>query len=247
MDSANLQVNAIELSYGSTPVIADLSMTIKPGSLIGLIGPNGAGKTTLLLALSGQFRPARGSIAFGAMDIFRDNLAFKYHTGYVHENPFFYPYLTAAEYLTFIGHVKKVAAANLAAQVDRLLLSVGLAEERDKLAADLSLGMKKKLAIAAAFMGEPALLFLDEALNGIDIESAYGIKQMLKECAQGGAAVVLSTHVLEVIEKLCDRYVVLKSGRIIADVDAEAWKARGEPGEGGLEEYIISLLHRSGV
>ncbi|HNW59731.1 MAG TPA: ABC transporter ATP-binding protein [bacterium] len=244
MTTSHLEARAIAAGYDSSPVLTELSLTLPAGALTGLIGPNGAGKTTLMLALSGQFRPARGSIRFGGRDIYQENLAYKYRIGYVHEQPFFYPWLTAGEFLAFVAHVKKVDPGRIADESARLLQRVGLEGEQDKRTSDLSLGMKKKLAIAAAFMGEPAVLFLDEALNGVDIESAYGIKQMLREYVQGGGLVILSTHVLEVIEKICDRYVVLQSGRILADVEAAAW--RSGAGAASLEEHIIALLHQHG-
>lgn len=242
MNSFPLEMTNIELGYGQKPVIENLSLSLQPGSLIGLIGPNGAGKTTLLLAASGQFRPARGTISCGGMDIYQDNLAYKYHTGYVHEVPYAWPWLTVAEFLAFTGRVKKVAIAEIPAQIDQLLQAVLLEAERQKLTGDLSQGMRKKLAIAAAFMGQPPLVFLDEALNGVDIESVYAIKQLLRSHAQAGGTVILSTHVLEVIEKLCDHYVVLQSGRVIADLDAAEWKAGHGQRAGGLEEYIMALL-----
>ena len=242
MNTAPLEIAAIELGYGQTPVIENLSLSLRPGSLTGLIGPNGAGKTTLLLAASGQFRPSQGTISYGGMDIYRDNLAYKYHIGYVHEVPYAWPWLTVAEFLAFTGRVKKVAAERIPEQIDRLLQAVLLEEERHKLTDDLSQGMRKKLAIAAAFMGQPPLVFLDEALNGVDIESVYAIKQLLRSHVQAGGIVLLSTHVLEVIEKLCDRYVVLQSGRVIADLDAAEWKAGHGQRAGGLEEYIMTLL-----
>ncbi|HOC26243.1 MAG TPA: ATP-binding cassette domain-containing protein, partial [bacterium] len=155
--------------------------------------------------------------------------------------PFFYPHLTAEEFLQFIARVKRVPSAELDLRVNRLLAQVCLNEERSKLTSELSQGMKKKLAIAAALIGAPDLLFLDEALNGVDVESAYQIKEGLREFTTGGGTVLLSTHVLEVIEKLCDRYVVMKKGRIIDDVRAADWK---ETGRSSLEEYIIERLRR---
>lgn len=236
-----LHVDAIQVAYDDCVILSELSLDLERGSLIGLIGPNGAGKTTLMLALSGQFRPRRGAIRFDGMDIYERNLAFKYRIGYVHEAPFFYPHLTAEEFLQFIARVKRVPSAELDLRVNRLLAQVCLNEERSKLTSELSQGMKKKLAIAAALIGAPDLLFLDEALNGVDVESAYQIKEGLREFTARGGTVLLSTHVLEVIEKLCDRYVVMKKGRIIDDVRAADWK---ETGRSSLEEYIIERLRR---
>jgi ABC-2 type transport system ATP-binding protein len=243
-DKNSLQVQRIELAYDDYVVLADFSLDLHRGSLIGLIGPNGAGKTTLMLALSGQFRPRKGTILFNGMDIYRHNREFKHRIGYVHEAPFFYAHLTAAEFLHFIAQVKRVPAGERTLRIDEILAQVCLTEDQDKLTGELSLGMKKKLAIAAALLGNPSLLVLDEALNGIDVESAYRIKEVLRKFVAGGGTVLLSTHVLEVIEKLCDRYLVLKAGRLLADVQAAEWKAARTDSDEGLEEYIIHLLHQ---
>jgi len=241
----SLRAKEVSLAYDSEVVIANLSLELSCGSLVGLIGPNGAGKTTLLLALSGQFHPRQGVITFQDQDIYQQNRIYKYRIGYVHEAPFQYPYLTVEEFLYFIGSIKNLKKGELADRIERVLQQVCLQEERRKLTGELSLGMKKKLAIAAALMGNPSLLFLDEALNGVDVESAYRIKEVLRTFVAGGGTVLLSTHVLEVIEKLCDRYLVLKAGRLLADVQATEWKAGRAGLSEGLEEYIIRLLHQS--
>ncbi|MBN2354509.1 ABC transporter ATP-binding protein [candidate division KSB1 bacterium] len=237
-----LTVHDITLAYEDQAVISDLSMDVDAGSFIGLIGPNGAGKTTLMLALSGQFHPARGRIEFENSDIYKANDRYKGRIGFVHEAPFAYPYFTAEEFLHLIARVKGVPVDHIPAQVRTALEAVCLMDERHKLTSDLSMGMKKKLAIAAATLGRPNILFLDEALNGVDVESAFHIKEMLKDFVARGGTVILSTHILEVIEKICSRYVLLKAGRIIADIQADAFAAGDEFKHGDLEQYVVSLL-----
>jgi len=238
-----MEVQNIELSYGAAPVIKDLSLHIYSGSFIGLIGPNGAGKTTLLLTLSGQFRPQKGKVFFNFSDIYQKNLEFKKNIGYVHEYPFFYQRMRVEEYLHFIARIKGVEKHNINEQISSALKSVCLEEEKNKQTSNLSAGMRKKLAIAAAFLGNPDIIFLDEALNGIDFKSAFQIKKVLTELVARGKTIILSTHVMEVIEKICDRYLVLKQGKIIADIDPEKLKLtdifKKEP---DIEKYIIQLL-----
>ncbi|MCG8607496.1 ABC transporter ATP-binding protein [bacterium] len=241
MPNTILEVRHVDISYGNHSVITDLSTTFQAGSFVGLIGPNGAGKTTLLLALSGQLKPRKGHIVFQDSDVYENNLDFKRKIGFVHENPFFYPYLTAEEFLQFVARVKRVPSDEMEDQISSGLLAVGL-EERQKPTSDLSLGMRKKLAIAAALLGAPQIVFLDEALNGIDVESTFRIKQVLKNLVSAGSSVILSTHALELIEKICDRYLVMKQGKIIADLSADELKASGEKREVDLEEYVIQLL-----
>lgn len=233
----------IDLSYGSTPVIKHLALNIYPGSFMGLIGPNGAGKTTLLLALSGQFKPQKGQVFFKSLDIYHKNLEFKKHIGYVHEYPFFYQRMWVEEYLYFIARIKGVEKQSIERQISLVLKSVCLEEEKNKQTLNLSAGMRKKLAIAAALLGDPELIFLDEALNGIDFESAFQIKKVLTDLVSRGKTIILSTHVMEVIEKICDRYLVLKQGKIIADIDPEKLKSIDEFKKNpDIEKYIIQLL-----
>lgn len=234
-----LEIENVTIAYNGAPVVENLTVSFPERSFIGLIGPNGAGKTSLLLTIAGQFQPAAGRVQFKGSDIYHDNPAFKKQVGYVHENPFFYSYLTTGEFMHFVADVKQVSPEEAERQIPDLLKMANIWDERDKLTANLSMGMRKKLAIAAAMIGSPQILFLDEALNGVDFESAFRIKNALKEFVARGGTVILSTHVLEVIEKICQRYVVLKAGKIIADLAAERFKNESEY---HLEDYIVTLL-----
>ena len=240
-----IEAQSIHLSYGDFTVISDLSFTIQSGTFIGLIGPNGAGKTSLLLALSGQFQPQEGRILYNESNIYEKNNDYKQVVGFVHETPFMYPFLSAEEFLHFIARVKMVPTEERDAQIQSALQSVFLYEEKHKLTSTLSMGMRKKLAIAAALLGSPKIIFMDEALNGIDIESAFHIKKMLKNLVNEGLTVILSSHVLEVIEKICDRYLVLKKGEIVADVNAADFThTKKQSGVSDLEQYIIKILKK---
>ena len=238
-----MEVQEIELSYGTSPVIEGLSLNIYPCSLIGLIGPNGAGKTTLLMALSGQFKPQKGHVFFNSSDIYEKNLDYKRSIGYVHEHPFFYQRMSVEEFLYFVARIKGVQDNKIEMQISSILKSVNLDEEKSKQTSNLSAGMHKKLAIAAALLGDPKLIFLDEALNGIDFESIFQIKKLLTDLVAEGKTIILSTHVMEVIEKICGRYLVLREGGIIADIDPDKLKEtdafKRDP---DIEKYIIQLL-----
>ncbi|RPH92019.1 MAG: ABC transporter ATP-binding protein [Calditrichaeota bacterium] len=231
-------VSRVDLHYGGPPVIHHVSFDGEAGQLIGLVGPNGAGKTTLLLALSGQFRPAGGEIYCFGQDIYLQNLLYKKQISYVHESPFFYNHLTVIESLQFIARIKHVNNQSADEQIERLLQAGSLEKERNKLTSQLSFGMRKKLAIIAALMGNPRIIFLDEALNGVDIESSFTIKELLKAYVKEGGLVFLSTHIVEIVEKLCDRYLVLKNGELIADRPAAK-------GVADLEQELLRLFHRT--
>jgi ABC-2 type transport system ATP-binding protein len=244
-DNPLIRIEDIAVSYGDGPVIRGLSTNIEGGTLVGLIGPNGAGKTTLLLSAAGQFKPVRGHVYFEGSDVYEHNRDYKGKVGYVHEDPFFYPYLTAEDFMRFVAGVKSVPEDDVEGQIHSLLKLVDLWAEREKVTSALSMGMRKKLAIASAMVGKPRILFLDEALNGIDIESTYRIKRSLRDFVAAGGAVILSTHTLEVVETLCDRYVLLKEGRVIADLKADE-DQRGVGKGGSLERYVIQMLSDPG-
>ncbi len=232
------------MSYGGPPIIKNLSLSLSAGSFVGLLGPNGAGKTSLLLAISGQFKPDEGSIGYEEKDIYKHNLWFKQKIGFVHESPFFYSNLTAEDFMRFVAGVKRVPHENCEDEISDLFDSVLLSDQRNKLTNQLSMGMRKKLAIASAFIGSPEILFLDEALNGIDFESAFHIKEKLKGFVDKGGIVMLSSHVLDVVEKLCNRNLILKEGLLVADLSSgelEEMNRKGQSLEGHLMEILSEL------
>lgn len=239
--SHELIVKDIVVGYGGAPIIKGLSVTLSPGTFIGLLGPNGAGKSTMLLAISGQFRPESGSIYYAGKNIYQENLWFKSRIGFVHETPFLYPDLTVEDFIRFVAGIKKVPIENLDSETSVLLEKLLLTEERYKLTSNISLGMRKKLALASALLGPPEILFLDEALNGVDFESAFRIKALLKEFVAQGGIVILSSHVLEIVEKLCERNLIFKDGSLIADLSAEELE-KLKAKDHGLEGYLVGLL-----
>ncbi len=240
-----LEIQDIVVSYGEQPIIKGFSTAISSGSFIGLIGPNGAGKTTLLLAISGQLKPDTGKILFNESDIYIENLEYKKNIGYVHDIPFFYPDLTAEDFMRFVAGVKGLPFEKAAAEINTMLAKVSLIEEGDKLTSELSFGMRKKLSIAAALLGSPKILFLDEALNGVDFESVFHIKAILKEYVEQGGTVFLSTHILEVVEKLCNRNLILKDGQLIADLNGDELAELSSNNKGlDLETYLIRMLDK---
>lgn len=231
-----LEAERITVGYDGPPVIEDLTVSVHTRSFVGLIGPNGAGKSTLLKCLAGQFRPESGRVFYRDLDVYQENVEFKRLISYVHENPFFYPYLNAEEFLDFISRIKRVPKEDIPEKVESVLSTVQLLDQKKKLTADFSLGMRKKLAIGAAMLGDPGLIFLDEALSGIDVEGVFQIKQWLADLAVDGGTVILSSHTLEVLEKICDRFLVLKGGKIIADLKSDQFQTPD------LESRILQLL-----
>ena len=242
-----LHIEDIDLSYNEKNVLEQVSFDIYPGVFIGLLGANGAGKSTLLLAISGQFQPVRGVISFNDGDIYQQNRLYKQHIGFVHEQPFLYPGLSVIEFMEFVGAVKKVEKVRLGKQIPELLEAVNLTDQSGKLCAKLSQGMRKKLVIASAFLGQPMIVFLDEALNGIDLESIYKIKQMFRTFVNGGGTLILATHILEVLEKICNRILILSNRKLTADLsDTEIQQMKNLDPLFDLEQFIIKNLQDSG-
>lgn len=241
-----LRIETADLSYNDKNVLEQVSFDIHPGEFVGLLGANGAGKSTLLLAMSGQFQPVRGRIFFHDDDIYEQNLFYKKHIGFVHEQPFLYPGLTVLGFMEFVGAVKKVKKALLEKQIPELLGEVNLSDQSYKLCAKLSHGMRKKLVIASAFLGRPKIVFLDEALNGIDLESIYKIKQMFRTFVNNGGTIILATHILEVLEKICDRFLILSNRKLTADLsDSNIQQMKNQDRLFDLEQFIIEKLHSS--
>jgi ABC-2 type transport system ATP-binding protein len=243
---ALLESRSLTLSYGDKTAVDNVSFSLYGGSFVGLIGSNGAGKTTMLLSLSGQFAPRSGRVVFQGLDAYERNVEFKRHLGMVHEEPFVYPFLSAAEFLWFIVRIKKLEKSAAERQIESLLDALRLSDDRHKPASSLSLGMRKKLALASALLGRPSILFLDEAMSGLDVESIHRIKILLRDFTERGGSVLLSSHNLDFLEKICDRYLVLHRGKLIADMDREAVHAGiHSSGPEDLESRVLSLLRDS--
>lgn len=235
-----LNIQNISVSYEAKKIIHDLTLAVSSGEFMALLGPNGAGKSTLLHAISGQMQPDSGRIDFLGQDIYQHNLDYKKQIGFVHEIPFFYANLTTEEFVQFVGKIKSLPLS--IEKASELLEKVNLADERHKLTSELSMGMRKKLAIAAALIGLPKIIFLDEALNGIDFESAFQIKSVLKTFVKNGSTVILSTHGLEVVEKLCDRFVILNDGKIVSDMTTEELNKEAVL---DLESHLLNLMNKT--
>ena len=238
-----LEITDVDLGYEDNLVITNLNLTIDSGTFIGLVGPNGAGKTTFMSAASGQFLPQKGSIVYRGQDIYADNRNYKYKTGVVHEVPFCYPYLTVSDFLKFIEQIKMDKHKNLCSKTDEILEIVSLENEKNKLCSQLSMGMQKKLAIAAALTGSPEIIFLDEAFVNIDFESLFKIKRHLRDFTNNGGTVLFSTHILEVVEKICDRYIIMVKGKLIKDLTVDEFSRLLESRpEIDFEKFILGLI-----
>ena len=239
-----LAIRNLTVRYGRRVAVDDLSLTVEPGAMVALLGPNGAGKSTALLAAAGGLRPTAGTVAIAGVDLATDPLAAKRRLGLADQPPSLYEYFTVAEHVEMIAAVR---GAPDAAAVRALLDELGLAAVADRPCRELSFGMRQRVGLAAALVAEPAVVLLDETLNGLDPHAARRARAALTAAAARGAAVVMSTHLLDVAERMASRVVIMDQGKIVTDLDGEALRARVAAGAGALEELYVGVVADRGV
>ncbi|MGR6328933.1 ABC transporter ATP-binding protein [Sphingomonas sp. XXL09] len=199
------------------PVIADLDLTIRAGELYALLGANGAGKTTTLRMVTGLARPDAGQIRIFGIDARRDPLAAKAITAWLPDEPMLYDKLTPAEYLAFVAGLWRMDPGHATAEAKRLLHWLELWDQRDTRCEGFSRGMKQKVALAGALIHDPRLLILDEPLTGLDAAMARSVKDALRAQVDAGKTVIVTTHILDVAERMADRIGILADGRLMAE------------------------------
>jgi ABC-2 type transport system ATP-binding protein len=183
----------------------------------GYLGPNGSGKSTTLKMITGLIEPTEGEILVNGEPVERDWVAHRQRFGYVPEEPQLYPHLTGGEYLDMVGRLRGLKVSPLAEKIEGLLRLFGLAGDRHVAIASYSKGMRQKILLSAALLHNPQLVFLDEPFSGLDVNSALVVRGVIQALARDGRAVLLSSHELEVVEKVCSRVVILHKGRVVAD------------------------------
>ncbi len=235
-----ITVHELTKLYGDFTAVSGLSFDVEPGEVLGLVGPNGAGKTTTLRCLVGIIAPSTGAVSIAGHDMARDPVEAKRALAFIPDEPYLFEYLTVAEHLTFIARVYGVADAE--ARAPALLRELELADKANVLPGELSRGMRQKLAIACGLLHNPTGLILDEPLTGLDPAGMRRMKNTIAARAREGAAVVLSSHLLHLVEELCTKLLVIAKGRAVAyGTLAEIVAAR--PGLAGhtLEEVFLML------
>src|SRR5215469_4970580 len=215
----NLAIETVGLTrrFGSLCAVDAIDLKVERGTFYGFLGPNGAGKSTTIKMLTGLLACSAGTMRVLDQDISdrQQSLAVKRRTGVVPENLNLFENLTAREYLTFIGRMYLLPKTTIRERTEELLETMGLANEEKKLALEYSHGMRKKLALAAALLPNPELLFLDEPFEGVDAVASRVLRDILKRCVERGATVFLTSHVLEIVEKLCTNVGVIAKGKLV--------------------------------
>ncbi len=240
-----LSMHDLHHAYGSNQVLRGIDLDLGAGELVGLVGPNGTGKSTLMRCLCGAEPIQRGQVLMNGVDIALDRQRAQAQFGYAVEVERLPGLLTGRQALQLVAEVR-AASASLD-QSYALCVALGMAPWLDRRIHEFSLGTRQKLAIALALIGRPALIVLDEVLNGLDPLAAFALKEELQERTRAGACVLLATHGLEVAERFLDRALLLLDGRIAADWDAEALRGfRADP-DGGLEHAVVLRLRAAAL
>jgi len=204
-------------SFRGIPAIQDVSFKIAPGEVVGFLGPNGAGKSTIVKIITGMLRPNEGRVLFEGQDIRQDMVAFRSVLGYVPEEAHLYNYLSGLEYLQLVGRLRGLGEALIETKATRLLKLLHLESWQYSPISSYSKGMRQRVLIAAALLHDPRLLIFDEPLSGLNVVSARLFKDLLELLAAEGKAVIYISNVLEVVEQVCNRVIVIAKGRILAD------------------------------
>jgi ABC-2 type transport system ATP-binding protein len=216
-DSPMLEIQNLTKRYRGIPSIQNISFQLQPGEIVGYLGPNGSGKSTTVKIITGLLQPNEGRVLFEGRDIQDDLVRFRAALGYVPEEAHIYTYLSGLEYLQLIGRLREMPERLIEHKANKLLKLLSLEPWRYSPISSYSKGMKQRVLIAAALMHDPRLLIFDEPLSGLDVVSARLFKDLLQELAAQGKAILYISHVLEVVEQVCDRVIVIGEGRILAD------------------------------
>jgi len=216
-----LELRNVSKSYRAIPAVQDVCFTLREGEVIGYLGPNGSGKSTTVKMVIGMTRPTKGKVLFRGRDIHEDLPGFRAQLGYVPEEAHVYTHLSGLEYLELVGRLRGMNDARIERKGRRLLELLSLEKAQYSPLSEYSKGMKQRVLLAAALLHDPQLLVFDEPLSGLDAMSARLFKDLLLLLAREGKAVLYISHVLEVVEKVCDRVIVLSKGRVVADASPQ--------------------------
>ena len=241
-NTSPITVKRLYKSYGKVRALRGLTFSVNPGEIYGLLGPNGAGKTTTLKILVGLLRPDGGSAAICSHDIARERLEALKCIGYVPENPVGFQNLTVREFLRYIAELRGLEPSFYEKQIDRYLQLFNLEEKADALYKSLSRGMAQKVLVAAALLPRPRVLIMDEPMAGMDPEAQHAFKEEIRRLSAEGVAVLISSHLLDMVERFCTRVGIIVGGRLVAEGSLDELRGRVEAGDASLEEVFLRLV-----
>jgi ABC-2 type transport system ATP-binding protein len=241
LDLSALQVRGLTKRF-DRPAVDALDLTVRSGEFYALLGPNGAGKTTTLRMVAGLLRPDAGLVSILGIDALADPVAAKQIMAWVSDEPMIYDKLTPLEYLEFVAGLWGVDAAAARSAAHDLLISLGLEPHLHERCEGFSKGMRQKVALAGALVHDPRLIILDEPLTGLDALSARHVKGLLGERVRSGCTVIMTTHILEVAERMADRIGVIASGKLVAEGTLTELRQRSGKNDTSLEDMFIALV-----
>jgi len=234
-----IETRGLTKRYGETLAVENLDLQIAGGEIFGFLGPNGAGKTTTIKILVGLLQPTSGQAYIAGYDVQTQPLQAKALVGFVPDTPFLYEKLTGIEFLRFIGQLYNLEPKQAKRRAEELLTMFDLADRAGDLVQGYSHGMRQKLTLAAALIHDPQVFFLDEPTVGLDPKSARQVKDLLRQLTSQGTCIFMSTHILEIAERMCDRVGIIDRGRLIACGTMEELRAVG--GTGTLEDIFLQV------
>lgn len=238
-----IEADHLVKKFGEKSAVADVSFSVRGGEIFGFLGPNGAGKTTTIKMIVGLLKPTSGTARIAGYDVQTQPLLAKASSGFVPDEPHLYSKLTARELLRFVGDLYELSPELVERRTEELLRLFDLADAGDNLVDSFSHGMQQKTSLAAALLHDPKVLILDEPTVGLDPKSARMIKDILRQIASRGSAVMLSTHILEIAERMCDRIAIINKGQVIAMGTLSELRASASAGTNGgsLEDIFLEL------
>jgi len=242
-DSYTILASGLSKRFGDVVAVDGVDLHVQAGEFFGFLGPNGAGKSTTIKMLCGLLRPTAGAIRIAGYDIGAQPLEVKRRIGVLPEDIDLYERLTGAEFLVFAARMHGLPLGDALSRSADLLELMELTEAKDKLIVDYSMGMKKKTAFAAALIHQPKALFLDEPFNGIDPVSVRAIRNVLRQLTEHGTTIFFTSHVMEVVERLCSRVAIINHGRIVAEGGMAELRAKAAAGgDSSLEDIFLTLV-----
>jgi ABC-2 type transport system ATP-binding protein len=237
----SIRVSGLRFGYDGAEVLHGISFEIRPGEVTGLLGPNGAGKSTTLKIITGILKFSQGQVEVEGHGLPDEAFEVKKRVGYVPESAELYESISALEFLELCGRLHEIEERALRSRIDALLESFGLSGQRRQRLGSYSKGMRQKVLISAALLHYPSVIIMDEPLTGLDVESALMTKDLLASLASAGKTVLYSSHVLDVVERFCDRVLIMDHGNIVADGSPDELKARSH--ENSLEGVFRGVIH----
>ena len=240
-----LEVRSLTKYYGALPALRDASFIARPGQILGYLGPNGSGKSTTVRMLVGLMEPTSGEVLWKGKSIFDDLSTYRRRLGYVPEEPFLYTHLTAPEYLRLVGGLRGLEDSVLNTKIERFMKLFGLEDDQYSTLAAFSKGMRQKVQLASALLHNPELIVLDEPFSGLDVSAGLMLRSVIKTLADEGRTILMSSHVIEVVEQMCTDVVILADGKVVAHDRVD--RLRRLQNDSTLEHVFVRLAVRESV